>query len=69
MPQYTSYIDFLNELTKDSIIKNIHITEYLPNLEYEFSRRSVTKANSFKLKITLPIKNVDKLKFLLKVSI
>ena len=69
VPQYTSYIDFLNELTKDSIIKNIHITEYLPNLEYKFSRESVTKANGFRVKITLPIKNVDKLKFLLKVSI
>ena len=69
VPQYTSYdMNFLNELTKNGTIKNISIVEYLPNLEYEFSRESVTKANCFRVKITLPIKNIDKLKFLLKVS-
>jgi len=68
--QYTSHdMDFLNELIEDGIIKDISITEYPRNFVYGFSRGSLTNDTGFRINITLPIKNIDKLKFLLKVSI
>ena len=69
VPQYTSYdMDFLNELTKNGIIKNISIVEYPRNFVYGFSVGSTIKVNGFRINISIPIKNIDKLKFLLKVS-
>ena len=69
-PQHTSHdMDFLNELTKNGIIKSISIVEYPRNFVYGFSGGSLIKVNGFRINITIPIKNTDMLKFLLKISV